>query len=408
MARLFCVTLKERLSLLTFALSASLFLSTAGACPYSVRQVGFAELKTEPYHVYVLVTDHTPGRERLAGRLKQAASIITDSNIQVEIVDVDRQETHDAVIDSYGLNIQRYPAAIMVSPKESAIILPGFQTGALSAKEVGNVLQTAVSSPKREELKSHIVKHWCVVMLVEGTDAARNQKARAEVKAAIKEVAGSIAQSGEIIDKPPYLLEVASVDPSEQVLLWSLGLGGETAQPRAVVLFGRGRQMGPVLEGGTLTKAGVADMVAGVGVICACTTDHRSLRSTGIPLRWEEDRQDQVRRLIGFDPDSPEVTMELARVWQEEPPASKSGLGLFGYTEARIEYVEEPGGNAAAGPPENKAPSAPSTVASSSAEVQAVSTLEENTGRMVIVVIAGMVAVVVAGSLILASRRRGA
>jgi len=149
-------------------------------------------------------------------------------------------------------------------------------------------------------------------------------------------------------------------------------------------------------------------MIEKIGMTCGCTTDYRSLSRVGIPLRWDEDRQDQVRRLIGFDPDSPKVTMELARLWQDGPPVSDGAAGPLGYTEGYLEYVEEPGDSAATGPPQDKAPVAPSTTAPSVTEVRTVSKLEKNTGRMVIIVIAAMVAVVAVGTVILASRRRRA
>ena len=55
-----------------------------------------------------------------------------------------------------------------------------------------------------------------------------------------------------VISEPPVMIVLnAESLPGEKVLLWSLGLGAATpAQPRAVMLYGKARWIGPLDEGG--------------------------------------------------------------------------------------------------------------------------------------------------------------
>jgi len=396
--------------LIAVTLAAWLFVPGAYACPYSVRQVGFVILKKEPYRVCCLVRDDTPDRERVASWFRDCDYVLMDSNVEAAVLNLD-QSADEALASAVPRKIDRLPAVVIVSPSGERTMRLRLGSQSSSEDAVRALLERAVSSPKREELKSHIVKNWCVVMLATGGDRAKNEKARGEVKAALEEVAGSETELGATIDVPPHLLVVASDDPAEKVLLWSLGLPhGKTPEPRVVVLFGRGQQIGPVLEGRTLTRAWVRSTIYKVGMNCACMTDHRWVSGPRIPLRWEEDCQEEVRRLVGIDPDSPEVRLAIARAWQTDVQMERGALGLLGYTEGPFVQVEAPDGSVSveATPEPIAAARLAVTRARSATEADPGATLEERAGKAVIAVIAGMVVVVLACSGVLLWRKQRA
>lgn len=395
----------------TFALTLVVCLSLPGAdaCPYSVRQVGFVVLKREPYRLYYLITDDTPDKERLAAWFEAADYILADSNVEAALVNVDQQKAHEALIFSIGLEIEEFPAAFVVSPRGDRTIPLGLELETFSAEAAAALLDKVVSSPKREELKSHIVKHWCVVMLVKGSDASKNKKAEAELKAAIEQAAGSTTELGKVIETPPYLLVVDADDTAEEVFLWSLGLPrAEASEPRALVLFARGQQIGPVLQGRTLTKAWVRSVIRKVGMNCACMTDTRWVSGPRIPLRWEHDRQEQVRRLVGIDPDNPSVRLDVARIWRSNAQPGQRSEGPLGYTEGYLDYPEGLVPDAPGGLSAEAASSGPYVATRSGAKAEPISMLEKHAGHVLTLVIAGMAVVALAFSGVLLWKRRGA
>lgn len=195
-----------------------------------------------------------------------------------------------------------------------------------------------VSSPKREELKRHIVRDWCVVMLVEGTDREENERAEKAILRASQQIVGAVTETGMRVKRKPYLMRLSPQE--ERILLWSLGLPEpDRREPSAVVLFGRGQRIGPVLEGKEIDESSMLSLLYSLGKACACTTDPKLLSGPQIPLRWGDEVQEEVCRELGFDPDNPLVRSALAMlgVFAENPNACVQGAGsqaVMGYTES--------------------------------------------------------------------------
>ena len=97
---------------------------------------------------------------------------------------------------------------------------------------------------------------------------------RTAFAAAAKAFVGTTTALGDKVDAPPQLVTVAANDPDERVMLWSLDMGQhDPPRAQAVVLFGQCRQIGPVLEGKTLTESQLIGLFNTLGINCACTTD---------------------------------------------------------------------------------------------------------------------------------------
>jgi len=372
------------------------------SCPYSIRQSGFVVLKKQPYHVYCFVNDKTPGKDELSTAVNDARYVLRDTNVEAEVVNVDRQLDHDAMIHYYQLAPDKLPVLALVSPKEEVTRLGG---AALSPDNVEAVLEGVVSSPKRDEMMEHIVKQWCVVLLVKGADAADNHRALTEAKASVKDIKGKPAEMVLSIDDPPHLLVVDAKDPQERIFLWSLGLtGDDPPKAKAVVLFGRGRQVGPVLEGSNLNRTSLSNIFFKIGSNCSCTSDPIWISGRFVPLRWDDLCRREVRRLAGFDPDSMRVRSEMARVWNKDLETGQSG-GFLGYVEGYFEADGETGAETMTVPFVAPPTAAPRRDKSSADEP--VSALEHRAAHMLVIVVTGMAAAVaLAGGLLAWGRRR--
>ena len=71
-------------------------LPPAVACRYNVRDVGFVDLETEPYHLYFFVRDTLPAD--LWTRLRDTAvEALAGANILPELVETDTGKSHPAL-----------------------------------------------------------------------------------------------------------------------------------------------------------------------------------------------------------------------------------------------------------------------------------------------------------------------
>ncbi len=82
------------------------------ACRYNVRDTGFVDFGTEPYYLYGYVREDTPADITSAFR-QISYAVLTDSNIEIEIINIDRQKDHPAVKYIDLKRIESFPAALI-------------------------------------------------------------------------------------------------------------------------------------------------------------------------------------------------------------------------------------------------------------------------------------------------------
>ncbi len=314
-------------------------------CPYAIRDAGFIVRDPSPYHLYLCVNDRTPEREHLDDRLAASATeFLADSNVEAEVVNLDRQPDHQAAAALASLSIRELPAAVLVSPLREAVRIRGLAMDHAPDEALRAVLAASVASPRREELKEHITEHWCLMVLAEGTDAKANERARAAAQAAAEQAVGMSTELGQTIEAPPRLLRLPADDPGEAVLLAALGLReGDPADPRLAVVFGTGRRLGPVLRGAEIAERSVLAYLETLGRSCACTSDPSELLGPSVPLVWDAEIRARVRDSLGFDPEKPEVRMVLAGVWQSQMVPGAGETRPFGSADEYVEFPVEVG-----------------------------------------------------------------
>ena len=142
------------------------------------------------------------------------------------------------------------------------------------------------------------------------------------------------------ISQPPVLVVINSKSfKHERFLLWSLALDSEeVSEPRAAVIYGRGRWIGPMFKGKEITKENLANVLFIIGQDCECGLDHRWLQGTMLPARWTNEMQAQVTENLGFDPESPMIKMEMSMIVRRGSYSYPGvPLGTLGYQEFAIE-----------------------------------------------------------------------
>jgi hypothetical protein len=189
--------------------------------------------------------------------------------------------------------------------------------------------------------------------VVEGKEAAENERARGAAVGAINEIAGMMDQLPKPVERPPQLFVLpASSFAREKVLLWSLGV--EVDRPdeaHVAVLYGRGRRMGPLLSGKGITKERISNLLGIVGASCECGLDRSWMQGPMFPLVWGEDLQSAVVKQGGFDAESPLVKTEISRILAMGRRAGLGGAGgngseedgFLGYTEQIVAFENDSG-----------------------------------------------------------------
>jgi hypothetical protein len=262
---------------------------------------------------------------------------LTDSNVRVGIINVDQQKDHAATKYLRFWNITR------------SLVLP-ISTSNKGFKETAkSTAESVVSSPKRDEILRHIAKAFCIVLLIQGKDKAENKRVQEIAATAIDDITKVMGQMGKAYDYAPRLVVMKpELFPHEKILLWSLGVNErEIGKPYIAVLYGKGKQIGPLFKPEIITKRRLFNVLSMVGADCSCTLDTNWARGLKIPLTWGGKIQSELVGLLGFDTENPMVKIRVSQIISRGP-AEKSieesleDTLLYGYSESVVEFDKTP------------------------------------------------------------------
>jgi hypothetical protein len=287
----------------------------ASACRFNVREVGFVDLQIEPYYLFGYVNDET--NEEIVSKFEQVASAdLENSNILLEIINIDQQKDHPATKFLDLQKVKSLPAGVLVSPDGQSYPLSLTERDRSFEEMLRSAIEDILTSPKREEILRKTIENYAVVLLIEGTDAQENQRAKEAASKVIELIRSQMDMMPKAISRPPVFVVMDSKSLiNEKILLWSLALDGEEVnEPRAAVIYGRGRWIGPMFIGKEITEDNLANVLFIIGQDCECGLDHRWLQGTMLPARWTDEMQAQVAENLGFDPESPMIKMEMSMI----------------------------------------------------------------------------------------------
>ena len=330
---------KLYLILLAAGLCASFCSPPAWACRYNVLEVGFIDLGIEPYQFFAYVTGQM-SPESVSALHDQIEVALIDTNVQFELIDTDRDTDHPALEHLATHGIEAFPAAVLVSPDGQS------RPVSLARADVSlsETLDSILFSLTRAEILTKIASCYGVVLVMEGPNEAANALARDAAEAAVAQVGAQMEFMPKRIARPP---EVVTLDAEsvarEKVLLWSLGAEpADINEPHAAIFYGRGRWIGPLFRGEQITKANLERVLFVIGGDCECGLDHRWMQGTMLPARWDEGIQTTTAEMLGYDPESPMVKMEMLSIVRQGMGGAAVPGVPFGYREIAVggEVVE--------------------------------------------------------------------
>ena len=291
------------------------------ACRYNVRDVGFVDLETGSYRLCVFVPPEFPAHSRLLLE-RMPAVALRDCNIQLELVTADLATNHPASPHLPPEGDDQVARAVLLSPEGRGFPLTLSRRGQPLRQGLAAVLEEIVSSPKREELVAAAGRSFAAVLLIEGAADGANRRAREAITTACDAIREQMQAMPKAIAQPPALVVLeATALASERILLWSLGLDAlQTPEPRAAIIYGRARWMGPLMKGEEISAPNVTGLLSIIGADCECGLDVAWTLGTRLPVRWEEAHHARVAKALGFDPENPLVKLEVGRI------AARSGV----------------------------------------------------------------------------------
>lgn len=284
----------------------------AYACRYNVRDVGFVDLEGDAYHFYwyLPTTVDRTTRARLEGASSDA---FENANFRVEWIGGDADRTQPEWAHRPTAAPESVPCGSLVSPDGQTLPLLLDEPTLASPSALRARLEDLVTSPLRETLVSAALQSFGAILIIEGTEDAANRLARRTVDEAIEAIGKHMKSLPKAIASPPtaIVLDLAS-QAREQVLLWSLGIASPPApEPRAAVVYGRARWIGPLMEAGEISVRNLSGIFSIIGADCECGLDLSWTQGTRLPIRWHDPLHERAAQALGFDPENPVVKNEV-------------------------------------------------------------------------------------------------
>ena len=309
----------------------------AYSCRYTIREIGYSDIGSEPHYLYIFTNSETSEKE-ISSIHNLSHSILNETNVKLKLFDADKEK----------YNIKSFPSGVFVFPGGGYMIFSLKQAGRSLYESVWMLLDNLVTSTCRKTIKAKLLQAYCVVLVVEGDNRQQNENVLLETKKAVREITRMLDQMPKVVDSPPAVVVLPRKDiPDERLLLTSLGITEkETGMPSVAILYGRGRIMGPVLQGDLISRDIIHNLLSIVGADCECGLDHSWILGRMIPLRWESSVQNELAKNLGFDIENPMVRSEMSQILSLKQAHVKSldpmGSSLFGYSEGELDIAKSP------------------------------------------------------------------
>jgi hypothetical protein len=183
--------------------------------------------------------------------------------------------------------------------------------------------------------------HFAVVLLIESDEPQKNQQATLAIETSLMQIAQQMAFMPKRIQAPPVLVRLTPEDAVQHhPFLRELGIQDRSA-PATMILYGRLRTMGPVFFGEDITDKTLTAYLSVIGADCECDLDRRLLHTPMLIHHWPRPMYEAATEALGFDPEHPEVKMEISQIIADHGPVDTGDLKIpevaFGYQEFVID-----------------------------------------------------------------------
>jgi hypothetical protein len=334
------------------------------ACRYTVRDIGFVELRGAEFSLSV-VGDDSIATQTLQ-RIEQG---LRNSNVRLNVVKRSaRVGGGDGGGDGGGVSGRSGIEITLIDRGGRRLRFNTHAEPGADATSIGDDCLRKLFTETRDSLARQSIGSFAQIVVIDGSDPQKNERAwglAGEAAEAIRRIEPMLPR--------PIAFPVRTVRLSlgqrmaDPVLMWSLGTDvvatdvvsqddeATISETVVAVIYGRGRLAGPVMTGDAIAVRETLAQLALVGESCECETDRKWLDERVIPYRWAADDRELAARRLGFDPDSPLVRAEMIRIVSQgvgagrnkKPVSGADGDAierlLLGYTESSIAAYSDGG-----------------------------------------------------------------
>ena len=153
-----------------------LFALDALACRFNVRDVGFVDLGSEKYRLFVFVPDATPAAE-IESLKSIAYATYLESNVKADVLTVSTAAKGEAAPFLPANLKQAQAVLISVDGKRSLSVSLAVEDKPLSVS-AWDGLESVFDSARRNAIVSKVYDHYGVILIVEGKNADENVRIR--------------------------------------------------------------------------------------------------------------------------------------------------------------------------------------------------------------------------------------
>ncbi len=289
----------------------AMYITSADACRYTIREIGFSTLSKVTYVIYRV-------DENSSLFPKQQGLSFSESNVKPFGLNFSKDKTNDIVkfVNSQNLS---FPAYVLVDQDGRMLVISDKQ----------NVSSGVLSSPVQKQLLANLPLNYASVILVEGDNAISNEVAKQKILVACTRINNIMPNMPKQVDVGPDMITISKAQfEQEKVLLWSLGVDTILEEPMAFILYGKGRMMGEKIDFNDIEKDNVYKLLSIIGADCECGLDRKWMLGYQVPLNWPKATRQDLSDRLGFDVDNPMVLTEMSRILAIENRVPKDPDGI--------------------------------------------------------------------------------
>ena len=283
-------------------------------CRYTVREIGYSGIGSQPYLLELIVDDDVPVNYISAFKAISYATFL-ESNIKTKIINI--SEDNNFISDNNLVDINMKLPAVLFQGPDSQLINTEFDLhNKVFREEIWDLCEKVSNSNIRSQIIEKLINSFAVILFLESKDPRTNELARTEINNAqndFRAISGLLAKP---VNKPPVILSIPFQERvNENFLLWSTGMNSISETETAViVLYGRGRIIGPVLVQDRIKARSIYNLLSIVGADCECGLDQSWMLGKMIPLIWDKTSRNIVSSELGFDLDNPLIMSEISQI----------------------------------------------------------------------------------------------
>ena len=277
-----------------------MFYSTANACKYTIREIGFSTLSKVSYMLYRI-------DEGSSFVPKQQINGFSNSNVKIFGLNANEDASNRVIQFAIKQNLP-FPVYVLSAPDGRML--------SLSADRIQNDIESvALLSPVRQQLIENMPTTYAAVIMVEGKNVSENKIARENVSKACDRVEDIMPHMPKQVKNGPKMIVISNDRfQEERVMLWSFGLDEIPDHPIAFVIYGKGRIMGEPIIYSDIKKDKVYKLLSIIGADCECGLDRKWMLGYQMPLDWPTKTSQNLSDILGFDVDNPMILTEMSRI----------------------------------------------------------------------------------------------